>query len=161
MKKILLLVCTLLSCSTKKNDPFIQKVLTDVSKQSYFLALDVSVKSKKQRIIIKNSDFVNYFEEKYNNSKEGYISFAENIIHERKSISLNDDELNKFHFIKVNCQNIENEKFKTLYDRYVGKNNVLNKSNAQLNDCLIYLFFKNSIASRIDDESGYIVVEKL
>ena len=93
MKKILLLVCTLLSCSTKKNDIFIQKVLTDFSKQSYFLALDVSVKSKKQRIIIKNSDFVKYFEEKFN-SKEGYISFAENIIDERKSISLNEDELN-------------------------------------------------------------------
>lgn len=160
MKKIILVIFSMLSCNTDSTYSY-QKVLEDFSKQSYFLAFEVNISSKKQKVIIKNTDFKRYFDKLYNSSDSEYKAFAENIIYNHKLIELNTDKLSNFNFIKVDCKNIENENIQSLYNKYISKNNVLDSSDEKLNQCLIYLFFYNNIISKIDDESGYIIVERL
>ena len=90
-----------LSCS-RTDTSFYDKVLSDFSDKSYFIALDIKSSAYKGRVIIENNDLYNYLNKTESWDKISYKSKLEKILIHSRKLKVNSTDLIKWKFIRVN-----------------------------------------------------------
>ena len=94
-------VLAMLSSCSKSNDEFLNKVLNDFNEKSYFIAFDVKSNDYKGRVIIQNNDLYNFFNNTKGWDTTRYKDQMKKILVHRRTLKLNDNDLLKWHFLKV------------------------------------------------------------
>jgi hypothetical protein len=147
----------------KQNEPFLNKVLSNYSRNSYYIAIDAANPTDTFQVII-NNDGLFYFLKKTNGiNRENYAKYVKSLIDSHKKINLPIADLKKYGFIKVKpSRKIEIEKKNEIMilKKYFKNKTLIDGVSEADRSYLIYLLFKWSIATKIDDESGALIYEK-
>jgi hypothetical protein len=147
------------------DENFLDEVLSDSRRNSYFISLKIVVNKQSKNVIIENDDLFYYlFKTKEFNEKE-YRLFLKKLIMNDSKLSVKESEIEKWNFTIVsNVKSVsdlaskgQNEFISHYFDGQVLKDNLSeNEKNA-----VIEQLFKWNIATNIDDETGYLVLKKL
>jgi len=159
----LILFILLFTCNTK-NSMFLDKIVNNFDRNSYFIAIDVKSAEYNGRVIIENDDLYYYYEQKKQYSKSIYKDFIIQKLLANESLNINATDFEKWNFYKVPSiisitQNEEKgvEGFiKTYFDGRVLKDGITDEERI----AIINQLFEWEIASYIDDETGYLVIKK-
>ena len=167
MRFFIVIAITTLSmqaCSQRGSDSFIRKIINDFSRNSYFIVLNAELAEGTITSLIENDDLFYYFNQTKGYDEATYKKEAEIIISKNRALKITSADFVKFGFIKV--ENIP------MFDKEIekGKEFILNKyfknrvivddvSNDKKN-FLIKELFDWGIPSRIDDETGYLIISK-
>lgn len=168
MKIFIIIAMTTLSmqsCSQSNSNSFVSKVINDFSRNSYFIILNTELSEGINISLIENDDLFYYFNQTKGYNEETYKKEIEIIMRERRVLKITDADFAKFEFIKVKSipmLNKEAKKGKEFIVNKYFKNRVIvdNVSDDQKN-FLIKMLFDWSVASRIDDETGYLIIDKI
>lgn len=158
-----LLVLLMLAGSMNTDSSFIHKVLNDFSLSSNFLLLKTADNKK---VIITNSDFYYYYHATKNiNKEEDYIRIAGNILLNDSTLSINDTQFSTFDFIKVVENESVNNNAKKGFDEFVKiyflRGKVLRTGiTDEERTAIIQKLFEWGIPTKIDDETGYLIISQ-
>lgn len=143
---------------------FLDKVLNDYSRDSYFIVLKTATANRTTESLIDNDDLYFYFHEKKGFDKKAYKDFMSSFINQAKVLEVNKSDYEKYGFIEIK----KNESIDT--DAKKGKDFFLNKYfknqvivddiTKEKRDCIIKVLYDWQITTKIDDESGYLVMSK-
>ena len=151
----------LTSCSQKKDNAFVEKIISDYSRSSYYILINIESMGKTYPYLIENDDLFYYYHQQKGYNEKQYQEFIKPLINEEKPITVVTADINKYNFTVVDPNNTISEEIKKgkkyLLQKYF-ENRVLKDgtSIADRNNIISALFNWN-IASRIDDESGYLI----
>ena len=151
----------LTSCSQKKDNAFVEKIISDYSRSSYYILINIESMRKTYPYLIENDDLFYYYHQQKGYNEKQYQEFIKPLINEEKPITVVTADINKYNFTVVDANNTISEEIKKgkkyLLQKYF-ENRVLKDgtSIADRNNIISALFNWN-IASRIDDESGYLI----
>ena len=142
---------------------FINKVLSDFSRNSYFISIKVSSSNKMSRYVVKNDDLFFYFHQTNGLNKDEYKKRAFALLLGGNGLKLTIDKLKKYRFVKVSA-NGGLEKYKKMgkeafLKRYFNRNTLKKDVTSLEKVNIISILYDWKIASRIDDETGYLVIE--
>lgn len=161
---VIILSMSISACSQKSDNTFVNKIVNDFSRNSYFLIINVSLPKGKVKSIIENDDLFYFFSKLKNYNEHQYKEHAANIISSNQLLTISEDDFSKFGFAKlVNVNSIQNDAIKGkdfILNKYFKDGVIIGKRSDEERNFLIELLFKWDIASRIDDETGYLVIEK-
>lgn len=165
MNKYILLVLMLLSCNhIVHDDKFYNTALSDFRDHSYFLTVIVKTHDYQGKAIIENDNLFNYYNDTANLTSGQYIKIAYNNIANNTPIILSEKDLEKWRFIKVpSVKQVEDEASKNL-DKFIRKyfnNKALKQGISESKKtAIIYQLYKQNILCNIDDESGYLILNR-
>lgn len=159
-------IITLLSmqaCSQKRDSGFIAKITDDFSRNSYFIVLDVSLPAGITTSLIENDDLYYYFYKTKGYNENRYKEEIRMIIKKNKVLTVTNVYFSKFGFSKVeNLQKLNDDAKKgkgfimgKYFKNYIIKDGVTKNER----NVLIKMLFDWNIPSKIDDESGYLIIE--
>lgn len=146
------------------NTKFYDKVLNDFNRYSYFVAVDIKSTTFNGPVIIENDDLFFYLNQTEGVDKNQFkVKVKEKLVN-HSAIDIGNSDLTKWDFIKITeIQSINNisakgadEFIKTYFDGDVLKDGVTDNERA----AIIYQLFKWEISSKLDDETGYLVIHK-
>ena len=155
----LIFAIILSSCSMNKIT-FFDKVSNDFDRYSYFVSIQMNTTGAKEVFIIENDDLYNYLSQKLKINKEQYKKLLQDKLINNSTLDIENPSSN---FIKVpNIINVENnakkgvDEFLEIYfdNNKVIKDNILNDERT----AIIQKLFEWEIASKIDDETGYLII---
>jgi hypothetical protein len=161
---IISLLTTLVSCGQKKDKMYTDKVLNDFSRNSYFIVLKTVTEMGTALKLIDNDDLYFYFHEKKGLNKEGYKKFVYSFLNEDKELELTNNDLKKYGFIEVRHDKVvdtDAKKGKDFFLKKYFKNQVIiDGVSEEKKNYIIKVLYDWQIASKIDDETGYLVIAK-
>jgi hypothetical protein len=164
----LLIGCCLLGifecCGQYQGDTkLIEKVTRDFSRNSYFVPLRVNVSDSIFQCVIENGRLYYYLYQKEHLSKEQYWEFIKSFIQQDKVLKINAFDLEKIGFIPVRRSAVMENDIKKGKEFIIKKyfNNRIIRDNISDTDraVLIATLFKWGKVSKVDDESGYLILE--
>lgn len=159
--KLFFLLLLLNSCMVSKGTQgaFIDKVLTDFERYSYYISFPMT---NGERYIIENDDFFYYMQKQNAVDKEQYQKEIKEKLIKGSSIDILNPNSN---FIKVpNVPSVEtnvkkgiDEFIKTYFDNdKTLKDGITDDERT----AIIQKLFEWKVASKIDDETGYLVISR-
>lgn len=158
---ILLIVSLLLQgCSDSSwNEKLISKISKDFTRNSYFIV----VESDQNKYVVTNLEFFIYVKTKEELTEEKYGSYLYKMLRQSNEINIDQEDLTKFNFIRITEEpkfaNRSSNELLELYFRKIGTNYVcLDVVSPKEIHNLVYRLFQQHVISKIDDESGYLVV---
>ena len=167
MKSIILSIClltTIISCGQKKDKMFLDKVLNDYSRDSYFIVLKTKTANRTATSLIDNDDLYFYFHEKKGFEKRAYKEFIASFINQAKVLELSKGDYEKYGFNEIkNDQSIaaDAKKGKDFFlNKYFKNQVIVDGITKEKRNYLIKVLYDWQVATKIDDESGYLVVSK-
>lgn len=161
MKSLLLLL--LFSC-TQSETMFLDKVLNNFDRYSYFIAIDLKSSAYNGRVVIENDDLYYYFEQIKQLDKAAYKNFITNQLQSKEPLNIQNADLVRWNFVKVpivpsitkNAEKGVDEFIKTYFDGRVLKDGITDDERT----VIINQLFEWEIPSNIDDETGYLVISR-
>lgn len=159
----ILLMSRLIGCSQKAYNPYLQMVSNDFSRNSYFIILNVIIEGQKGVYLIENDDLFYYYHQTKSFNEEQYKKQIIPLLSSQRSITLSSLEMSKYGFVKIvkASQEIESDstKGKEYFIKRYFSGRVLNDNISNDNRNSIIKILSNwGIASRIDDETGYLII---
>lgn len=159
----LLLFAILFSC-TQKDTMFLDTVLDDFDRYSYFIAVKLESPDYKGQVIIENDDLYYYFEQSQSLSRSAYKDMMFNKLRSNESLNIESTDLERWNFYKIPsiasvAQNAEKgvEAFiKSYFDGRVLKDGITDDERT----AIIARLYEWKIPSKIDDETGYLVISR-
>lgn len=140
---------------------FYDNVLSDFRIHSFFVAVNVEVKNQEYKFIIENTDLYRYLSKEKGFDKDEYKKFIREILIKNENLSVREDQLDKWHFIKVEKADSLNtfackgkEEF---LNNYFQKRVIKDGLESNVRTAIINKLFEWQIAAHIDDETGYLV----
>jgi hypothetical protein len=97
---ILMLILLNTSCSNN-NSPFYDKVLSNLGKSSYYIALNIRSSSYKGRAVIKNTDLYNFIRKTDPRDTATYVSRIRKILVHGRTLNIGNADPAKWNFHKV------------------------------------------------------------
>lgn len=161
---IILMIDALYGYTQKIDSSFLNKLSSDFSRNSYFVCLNVIIKEKPSSVVIRNDELYFYFHEVKKMNKNSYRGCLKSLIIKNEVITVASINVKKYGFVKVEpnakIDAVAKDGKKAILSKYF-KNRVLVDGVTNTDKFyIIKLLFDWQIASRIDDESGYLVVEE-
>ncbi len=164
MRKLAILYFTIMhfiSCGQSYDNSFIEKITGDYSRNSYYILIDIKSLDKSSLYLIENDDLFYYFHQLKGYNEKQYQDFIRPLIKEGRSITVNESDIKKYGFTAIPANKKLAEDIKKgkdyLLQRYF-KNRVLKDGvSTDESNNIIAALFNWRIASRIDDESGYLI----
>ncbi|GEM_PF-1701912 len=164
MRILIILYCLVMhltSCSQKKDNLFVERIFSDYSRSSYYILINIESSGKPLPYLIENDDLFYYYHQQKGYNEKQYQEFIKPLINEGKSITVSASDINKYGFIIVHPNNKMREEIKKgkifLLKKYF-ENRVLKEGTAiEDRNIIISALFNWNIASKIDDESGYLI----
>jgi hypothetical protein len=152
------------ACSQKHDEVFLNKVTGDFSRNSYYIVVKVGMQNKGTDYLIDNDDLFYFFHQTKGFDKSTYQKYVIPILQSRKPIFVSDTDISKFGFIKL----IRNEyvhteavKGKDAFVKSFFKGNVLKDGiSVEERNNIAQVLYDWQITTRIDDESGYLTMNK-
>lgn len=167
MKYIILsmfLLTTLVSCGQKKDKMFLDKVLNDYSRDSYFIILKTSTANQTTTSLIDNDDLFFYFHERKGFDQNAYKDFMSSFINEGKVLEVNIADYKKYGFIEIKSDrsiDADAKKGKDFFlNKYFKNRVIIDGINDEKRNYIIKVLYDWQIASKIDDETGYLIMSK-
>lgn len=167
MKSIILSIClltTLLSCGQKKDKMFLDKVLNDYSRDSYFVVLKTKTANRTATSLIDNDDLYFYFYEKKGFDRKAYKDFMTSFINQPKVLELSKGDYEKYGFNEVRKDqyiDVDVSKGKDFFLNKYFKNQVIVDSiTREKRNYIIKVLYDWQVATKIDDESGYLIMSR-
>ena len=168
MKNIFVLIVsilfTLVGCSQQRNSMFLNTVLNDYSRNSYFISIKITVSNHTSLYLIKNSDLYFYFHETKNLTQNNYREQMLMFFDKNIPLMVTDNNVKKYGFINVLSNKFIDEnaqKGKEYFLQKYFRNKVLTDRISETDKYyIIEILYNWSIASKIDDETGYLVIDK-
>jgi len=159
-KMKVLLLTILLSC-TQTGNMFLNKVLHNFDRYSYFVAINVKSTSYNGLVIIENDDLFYYFEQTQGTTKDKYKESMATKLLNNEVLDIQDADFERWNFIKVrpigsvtkNAQKGIDDFTKIYFDGRVLKDGITDDEQT----AIINQLFEWEIASHIDDETGYLI----
>ena len=161
----ILMLLFLNGCSQMKRDKiFLEKVLSDFSRNSYFVAINRETSNKESAYVIKNDDLYFYCRQVNNLSEADYKKKMVLFLSHDSSLRVSQDDIKKYHFHEVvNDSSILAMKKKnidlflnTYFNGKVLKNGIEDKTKYQI----IKTLYDWNIGAQIDDETGYLIIRE-
>ena len=167
MKSIILSLClltTIVSCGQKKDKMFLDKVLNDYSRDSYFVVLKTKTANRTATSLIDNDDLYFYFHEKKGFDKKAYKEFMTSFLNQVKVLELSKSDYDKYGFNEVRKdQSIDADvsKGKDFFlNKYFKNQVIIDGFTREKKTYIIKVLYDWEVATKIDDESGYLVMSK-
>ena len=159
-----IILLSMQACSQRSNDNFVDKIANDFSRNSYFIVLNAKLSEGIITCVIENDDLFYYFNKTKGYDESKYKKEVGTIIRENKILSITETDFSNFGFSKIVKNSKLDDGVKKGKDFIVGKyfkNRVIvdGVSDDERN-ILIKLLFDWGITSRIDDETGYLIIDK-
>ncbi len=159
----LLLLIVLFSC-TQEEVMFLDKVVSNFDRYSYFIAIDLESSAYRGRVIIENDDLYYYFEQTKQLDKLAYKNLIINTLKSNGYLDVPNINLVKWNFNKVpsvasvtkNAEKGEDEFIKVYFEGRVLKDGISDEERT----AIINQLFDWEIPSRIDDETGYLIISR-
>jgi hypothetical protein len=148
-------------CSSPQKDSlFVEKIVNDYSRNSYFILIKVKSIDKFSYYLIENDDLLYYYHQLKGFNEKQYQDFIKPLIGKNKSIIVSNDDIGKYGFSAISSAELE-EKGKNGKDYILQKyfrNHVLKDGiSIEERNVIVGVLFNFQVASRIDDESGYLI----
>lgn len=143
---------------------FKEKVISDFGRYSFYLPVNINSSGYKGKAIIENDDLFIFLHLTKGLSKEQYQYEIKELLKENSILNVGNIDLNKWNFIPV--QNIKeineySEKgINTFLKKYFKDNILKDNVSEEKMASIINQLFKWDIGSKIDDESGCLVIFK-
>lgn len=161
MRSIILLL--LFSCMSR-NTNFYEKVLNDFRDQSYFLALNIKTSEYSGPVVIANADLYLFLQKTKDMDKIQYQREMTQRLVDKAVFDWGDIELKDWGFMKVSNAAIKEQQSLSVDDflqKYFDNAKVLKDGISDSDrSMIIYKLFQWEIASKVDDETGYLVISR-
>lgn len=161
---IILIFVSLVANSQKNNNIFFDKLLNDFSKNSYFILVKSDLQNKSTYYLIENDDLYYFFHETKGLDKTEYQKHMIPILKYNKSIYLSNKDIFKFGFIKLTTNEHLGGKATMEKDAFVDsffKGRVLKEGlSVEEKNYIVKVLYCWQIAAKIDDESGFLIIDK-
>lgn len=163
MKFFIVLFFLIQSCNigTQK---FITKVISDFDRYSFFVALEIKSPEYNGKVVIENDDLYNYYNKTQDVDKKTYQEIAYRMLQTKTTLTINKEDLTRFNFLIVPNDKSVIENAHRGVEHFVATyfNGRVLKDNISDNELyvIIYQLYNFKIASKIDDETGYLVIDK-
>lgn len=162
MKIIFALILS--SCTMNKDTSFYQKVINDFDRYSYFISIELHTSNYNGKVIIENDDLYNYLQQTHKIDKEKYKTMIKEKLLNHLSLELSNNNQSQSNFIKVpEIESVNtiakkgiDEFIKTYFDGKVLKDGVTDDERT----VIIQKLFEWEVASKIDDETGYLILNR-
>lgn len=152
------------ACSQKGNDNFSDKITNDFSRNSYFIVLNVRLPEGIVQTLIENDELFYYFNKTKGYDKSKYKEVVQSIIKQSQVLNIPETDFSPFGFIKiikVPKLNEEIEKGKGfILAKYFKNGVIVDGVSDDERNTLIKLLFDWNIPSKIDNETGYLIIDK-
>ena len=160
MKLLIILIVS--SCVGTMDISFINKVLNDFDKYSYFLVIEVKTLKTTESYIIQNHNLFNYLKNTKKISKENYINIMKDKLTKKTPLIIDNPNSN---FIKISKnENVESNAKKGLAEfikTYFDNEKVLKENIVEVEKiAIIQKLFEWKVPCKIDDETGYLIISK-
>lgn len=159
---IIMLLTTLVGCSQKKDKMFLDKVLKDFSRNSYFIVLKTGTADRRVLRLIDNDDLYFYFHEKRGLNEEEYKKYIASFLNQNSILELTKNDLNKYGFLEVKNNkevNADAKKGKDFFlNKYFKNRVIIDGVTNEKRNYIITVLYDWEIPSKIDDETGYLVI---
>lgn len=150
-------------CSQNRHSHFVDKITSDFSRGSYYIVVNVKLSGVVTTSLIENDDLYYFFHKTKGYDEARYKNEVRNIFKKELMLNVAETDFSKFGFIKVVRIPKLDEEAKKGKDFIVGKyfNNhvIVNGVKGNERNALIKLLFDWNVPSKIDDETGYLVIE--
>ncbi len=133
--------------------------LNDFRSQSSFVRIKFNAKKHNYVVIIQNTDLFAYFQKEHNFTKDEYKKEILKIIEKDSSINISNDNFRQFNDLIIKENTLKKSTVDSVLDTYFDKNKVM-KMNVHNKLEVIEFLIQNSYKVWIDDESGYIIINK-
>ena len=154
------LIIYLPSCSQSQNSPFVERIIGDYSRSSYYILVSIKSPNKDSLYLIENDDLFYYYHQKSGYSEKQYQEYIGPVINEVKSIIVADSDIKKYGFEVISLAKVESEMKKGrsyILQEYFENRILKDGISIEKRNLIIAALFRWKLASRIDDESGYLV----
>ena len=164
---ILLLICLLSFQSTPSapNDLFLERVLSDISYPSIFIALNIKSHKYEGKVIIENGELYSYLRLTKKVNKEKYKQVMKELLSTKATLTIKGKiNLRKHGFIivpenkSVGAVALKGQEEFLRY--YFEKTNIKSNLSFGETNAIIYQLFEWKVLTRTDDISGYLVIIK-
>lgn len=159
---IVLLFTTLISCGQKKDAMFLDKILNDYSRNSYFIVVKTATGNRSALSLIDNDDLYFYVHEKKGLEKEAYKKFILPFLNENESLGLTKSDFKKYGFAEIKAIpaiDADAKKGKAFFlNKYFKNKVIIDGITNEKKNYIIKILYDWGIASKIDDETGYLII---
>ena len=167
MKYFIGLLLLLQSCTTG-NDEFIKKVISDFDMYSFFVSIEVKSPAYKGKAIIENYELYYYYNQTQNINKKKYQVIMYRMLREKLTLNIKNEDFTEFNFlivpdditINANAQEGVENFIKIYFEGRVLKDNITDNITDNERYAIISQLYNFNVASKIDDETGYLVLYK-
>jgi hypothetical protein len=153
--------------TVNKSDSFYNKVLNDFKPHSYYISLKIKRSQYEGIAIIENGDLFYWFNNQKGINQEEYVIYMKDLLKNKKRLDLGDIDTNRWGFFSVssNYMLLKEHSNKRIWDFINANFHPFGNELFVINDPteqwrVINEFFQVGIASRTDDESGYLFLTK-
>lgn len=159
----ILFALLLSSCAMNKDTSFYQKITNDFDRYSYFVSIELRSSNYNGIIIIENDDLFNYLQTTQKIDKEKYKEMIKEKLVNHSSLEITNTT--KFNFIEVKEIQTVNVNAKKGVDEFIKKyfdNGKVLKDGITDDErtAIIQKLFEWKIPTKIDDETGYLVMSR-
>ena len=160
---IVVIVSILYSC-TMANDTFYTKILNDFTDNSYYIKVPCKIGEVKSECLVENDDFYSFINQSRNLDKDGYKKFVLDLLKQNKVLEISGSDYVKHDFIEVKKDpsiDADVKKGKDFFlNKYFKNRVIIDDVTDEKRNYIIKVLYDWQIASKIDDETGYLVVSK-
>jgi hypothetical protein len=160
----LIILINLAGCSQKENTMFLNKIVNDFSRNSYFILINISTSNQVSKCLIENNNLFFYFHQTKGLTKEEYKKYIISILNNNTILSITSDDKKKYGFISINSSAVITEtakRGKTFFlNRYFNDRVLKNGIAEDEKFNIINVLYNWQIASKLDDETGYLFIDK-
>ena len=143
---------------------FVNKILNNFSRNSYFIVIKVKSEKNVELYLVTNYDLFFYFKQTRGFAEKEYKKYMTLFLFENYSLNITNQQLKKYKFEKFEFDKavIENSKrgkeyfLRRYFNNYTIKTGV--SPAEKLN--IIKVLYEWHLPSRIDDESGFLVINE-
>lgn len=158
-----IILLSMLACSQSSKSGFVDKVTNDFSRNSYFIFLNVRLPEGITTSLIENDDLYYFFHKTKGYDEAKYKEDVGVIINKSKALSVAETDFSKFGFtrlVSIPKFKVEAKKGKDfIMGKYFKDHVIIDGIMEKERNALIRLLFDWNIPSKIDDETGYLIIE--
>lgn len=144
------------------NTTFHDKVLSDFRINSVFIAVDIESKDYQGRAIINNDALYHFLRKTKGLDEEKYKAFMKDLLLSKSKLHVGDRKLNKWGFVKVQDSKEVGEHasigIQALIGHYFRGRVIKDGIGDKERNALISKLFEYEVATRLDDETGFLVL---
>lgn len=159
-----ILLLSMQGCSQNSASDFVDKVTSDFSRSSYFIIIRIKFPDGVTESLIENDDLYYFFHKTEGYDEARYKEEISNLIKTDHELNVSETDFSKFGFIKLARLSKLDEEAKMgkdfIVNKYFKNRVIVNGVTFNERNALIKLLFDWNIASKIDDETGYLIIEK-